>query len=32
VRAQHGEQVAVALGEVRTGSAEEDQPYLQGLN
>jgi hypothetical protein len=27
VRAQHGEQVAVALGEVRAGPAEEDKPY-----
>ena len=26
VRAQHGEQVAVAFGEVRAGPAEEDQP------
>src|SRR5262249_49098421 len=26
VRAQHGEQVAVAFGEVRAGPADEDQP------
>ena len=26
VRAQHGEQVAVAVGEIRAGPAEEDQP------
>jgi len=27
VRAQHGEQVAFAVGEIRAGSADEDQPY-----
>src|SRR5580704_15606152 len=26
VRAQHGEQVAFAVGEIRAGSADEDQP------
>ena len=26
VRAQHGEQVTFAVGEIRAGSADEDQP------